>query len=150
MDLLLIGFCVRCVVCAWHAVEKKKGEKGVVLDGAKKDKKVATLDEQLKARNRDLSMTKMKSTLFTGVLLLGVFAMLNNLFEGTVVAKLPFEPFSLMRSMSHRGLSGSDPTDCSFLLIYILSQMSLRAHITKFLGFTPVSSGPSLFNPPTQ
>lgn len=33
--------------------------------------------------NRDMSMTKMKSTMFVGVILLGVFGLLNHLFEGS-------------------------------------------------------------------
>lgn len=34
-------------------------------------------------------------------------------FKGIVVAKLPFVPFGLVQSISHRGLEGDDPTDCS-------------------------------------
>jgi uncharacterized membrane protein (DUF106 family) len=155
MHQLLICACVTLrmysalCVCA---VDKKKLDH---VDAGSSDakvvaKKLNALDEQLKARNRDMSMTKMKSTVFVGVILLGVFALLNNLFEGVTVAKLPFEPFSLMRSMSHRGLSGSDPTDASMIFIYVLCQLSIRANIQKYLGFTPANAGPSLFQPPSQ
>lgn len=34
-------------------------------------------------------------------------------FSGVVAAKLPFVPFSLIQKISHRGLEGDDPTDCS-------------------------------------
>lgn len=34
-------------------------------------------------------------------------------FAGYVVAKLPFVPFSLLQKITHRGLPGDDPTDCS-------------------------------------
>ena len=47
-------------------------------------------------------------------------------FDGRVVAKLPFEPFSLLRGISHRNLMGSDATDCSFIFLYILCTMSIR------------------------
>lgn len=47
-------------------------------------------------------------------------------FDGHVVAKLPFEPFSLIQGLSHRNLMGSDVTDCSFIFLYILCTMSIR------------------------
>ena len=43
-----------------------------------------------------------------------------------MVAKLPFEPFALLRGISHRNLMGSDFTDCSFIFLYILCTMSIR------------------------
>jgi hypothetical protein len=51
-----------------------------------------------------------------------------------VVAKLPFEPFSLMRGMTHRNIIGNDWTDCSMIFIYVLSNVSLRPIIQKVLG----------------
>lgn len=36
-------------------------------------------------------------------------------FAGVVVAKLPFVPYSLIQRISHRGLDGDDPTDCSMV-----------------------------------
>ena len=47
-------------------------------------------------------------------------------FDGKVVAKLPFEPITLLRGISHRNLMGSDYTDCSFIFLYILCTMSVR------------------------
>ncbi|CAF4542582.1 unnamed protein product, partial [Rotaria magnacalcarata] len=47
---------------------------------------------------------------FTFMALLGMF---NSIFEGRVVAKLPFEPILWIRGLSHRNLSGDDFTDCS-------------------------------------
>lgn len=47
-------------------------------------------------------------------------------FDGHVVAKLPFQPFSLIQGLSHRNLMGSDVTDCSFIFLYILCTMSIR------------------------
>ena len=36
-------------------------------------------------------------------------------YGGRIVAKLPFEPFSLLRSLSQRGLKGPAITDCAFV-----------------------------------
>ena len=57
-----------------------------------------------------------------------------------VVAKLPFEPFGLLSSMTHRGILSNDKTDCSFIFLYILSNIVLRPIIQKILGFAPPRS----------
>lgn len=70
------------------------------------------------------------------------------------MAKLPFEPISWVRGISHRNLNGEDYTDCSFLFMYILSTMSIRQNLQKFLGVETSRAvsklGNSLFMPPTQ
>eukprot|EP00731_Ephydatia_muelleri_P024853 Em0016g1124a len=63
--------------------------------------------------------------------------MFNTIFDGRVVAKLPFEPFGIVQSVSHRNLMGKDITDCSFLFLYILCTMSIRENVQKLLGFGP-------------
>lgn len=51
-------------------------------------------------------------------------------FAGVVVAKLPFEPFSLVQKISHRQLEGEDPTDCSVVrrayLVYRMCMHGVR------------------------
>ena len=53
-----------------------------------------------------------------------------------------FQPFGFIQSMSLRGIDGikDDIRDCSFLPLYILSNMGLKPVITKLLGFTPPRS----------
>jgi len=63
--------------------------------------------------------------------------MFNNIFDGKVVAKLPFTPIPLVQGLSHRNLLGDDFTDCSFIFLYILCTMSIRQNIQKVLGFAP-------------
>ena len=47
-------------------------------------------------------------------------------FDGRVVARLPFEPISFIRGLSHRNLVGDDYRQCSFIFLYILCTMSIR------------------------
>ena len=74
-------------------------------------------------------------------------------FEGRVVAKLPFEPITLIRGISHRNLNGEDYTDCSFLFMYILCTMSIRQNLQKILGVEPSRAvgklGNGFFTPPS-
>jgi len=117
-------------------LEKKKENASEGIDkGAKK--KLERQEEKLKTNNRDLSFVKMKSMLVIGFTFTALLSMFNSIFDGRVVAKLPFTPISWIQGVSHRNLPGSDYTDCSFIFIYILCTMSIRQNIQKVLGFAP-------------
>jgi len=117
-------------------LEKKKDLHGDTADRQQK-KKIEREEERLKVNNRDLSLVKMKSMLAIGFAFTALLSMFNSIFEGRVVAKLPFVPISWLHGISHRNLLGDDFTDCSFLFLYILSTMSIRQNIQKLLGFAP-------------
>ena len=74
-----------------------------------KTKKIDRVETSLKESSRDLSLFKFKSGGVVALVLFVVFGLLNSLFEGKVVAKLPFKPFGLVMKMSHRGLQGTTP-----------------------------------------
>ena len=57
-------------------------------------------------------------------------------FDTIVVAKLPFIPFGFFTALSHRNIPGTDLTDCSYVFLYAMSSMALKANLTKALGFT--------------
>jgi len=90
----------------------------------------------------------------TGIILLfGVFflSLFNSIYQGIVVAKLPFEPVSFMIGMTHRGILSNDNTDCSFIFLYILSNFVMRPILQKVLGFAPPRSAnqfSNFFTPP--
>ncbi|OWK05027.1 hypothetical protein Celaphus_00001740 [Cervus elaphus hippelaphus] len=94
-------------------------------------------EEKLKNNNRDLSMVRMKSMFAIGFCFTALMGMFNSIFDGRVVAKLPFTPLSYIQGLSHRNLLGDDTTDCSFIFLYILCTMSIRQNIQKILGLAP-------------
>ncbi|EGD77474.1 hypothetical protein PTSG_12755 [Salpingoeca rosetta] len=125
---------------AAEKVEKHKQEPDF-HDGAfvdkKKQKKFEQDESQMKSLNQELTMLKFKSNLVIGlsfIVLMGVF---NSIFEGVVVARLPFEPFSLLRNVTHRNLPGEDYTECAFIFLYITCTMAIRQNLQKALGVTP-------------
>lgn len=120
-------------------LEKKKeahGEGSAALDRTAK-KKMERDEERLKNSNRDLMLVKMKSMIGLGFAFTSLLSMFNSIFEGRVVAKLPFTPISYVQFLSHRNLNGDDNTDCSFIFLYILCTLSIRQNIQKALGFAP-------------
>ncbi|XP_051148963.1 uncharacterized protein LOC127263786 [Andrographis paniculata] len=121
-----------------------------VLKKSSKTKKIDRVETSLKESSRDLSMFKFKSGAVVALVLFMVFGLLNSLFEGKVVAKIPFVPIRLVQKMSHRGLPGDDMTDCSMAFLYLLCSISIRTNLQKFLGFAPPrgAAGASLFPMP--
>ncbi|KAK6941951.1 Integral membrane protein EMC3/TMCO1-like [Dillenia turbinata] len=117
-----------------------------------KTKKMDRVETSLKESSRDLFFFKFKSGAVVAIVLIVVFGLLNSLFEGKPVAKLPFTPIWIVKSMSHRGLQGSDLTDCSMAFLYFLCSISIRTNLQKFLGFAPPrgAANPGLFPMPDQ
>uniref|UniRef100_A0A0E0D5U4 Calcium load-activated calcium channel n=1 Tax=Oryza meridionalis TaxID=40149 RepID=A0A0E0D5U4_9ORYZ len=115
-------------------------------------KKMDRVETSLKDAARELSLSKLKSGAVVAAVLFVVFGLLNSLFEGRAVAKLPFAPVPLVQRMSHRGVPGNDPTDCSMVFLYFLCSISIRTNLQKLLGFAPpraaAAAGGGLFPMP--
>ncbi|XP_018809718.1 calcium load-activated calcium channel-like [Juglans regia] len=118
-------------------LETMKTESSAKIAKKSKTKKMDRVETSLKESSRDLSLFKFKSGAVVALVLFVVFGLLNSLFEGKVVAKLPFAPFRIVMKMSHRGLHGDDATDCSMAFLYFLCSISIRTNLQKFLGFSP-------------
>eukprot|EP01121_Diplochlamys_sp_Union-15-3_P018409 TRINITY_DN6686_c0_g1_i1.p1 TRINITY_DN6686_c0_g1~~TRINITY_DN6686_c0_g1_i1.p1 ORF type:complete len:178 (-),score=12.59 TRINITY_DN6686_c0_g1_i1:13-546(-) len=109
-------------------------------------KKLKTLQDELQSVGRSLSFYKLKSDVFIfSGFTLAFISTLNSLFEGKVVAKLPFEPFYWFHGLTHRGLRGNDFTDCSMIFLYVVCSIAFRANLQKVFGTTPPST-PSFFS----
>ncbi|VDO67535.1 unnamed protein product, partial [Haemonchus placei] len=117
-------------------LEKKKQEVGEVVDKNAK-KRLERDEERLKATNRDMSMFKMKSMFAIGLAFTALLSTFNSIFDGRVVARLPFVPIGFLQGLSHRNLVGDDMRDCSFIFLYILCTMTIRQNLQKALGFAP-------------
>ncbi|XP_040264011.1 calcium load-activated calcium channel isoform X2 [Bufo bufo] len=134
-------------------LEKKK-EAITESAGRTQKKKIERQEEKLKNNNRDLSMVRMKSMFAIGFCFTALMGMFNSIFDGRVVAKLPFVPLSYIQGLSHRNLLGEDYTDCSFIFLYILCTMSIRQVSKKMLGLALLGRLPSraggFLGPPPQ
>ncbi|XP_062515425.1 calcium load-activated calcium channel-like [Corticium candelabrum] len=131
---------------------KKEAVTDISKQGGQK-RKLEKAEERLKTNNRDLSLVKMKSMVAISFTFMALMGMFNTLFDGRIVAKLPFEPISLLQGLSHRNLMGSDYTDCSFIFLYILCTMSIRQNVQKAFGNAPSRAASKLagglFQPPS-
>ncbi|ELR24988.1 transmembrane and coiled-coil domains 1 family protein [Acanthamoeba castellanii str. Neff] len=112
-------------------LEKKKDGPQSIDKKKSRDKRIVQYEQQLQEANRELTQSKMKSMFVIGITLVSLFGVINSSFGGLVVARLPFEPMPLVRSISHRGLLGVDYYECSAAFIYALCSMSLRTSVQK-------------------
>jgi len=115
-------------------------------------KKMEREEEKLKTNTRDLSLFKMRSMLAIGIVFTALLSIFNSIFDGRIVAKLPFVPIGFLQGISHRNLPGTDYSDCSFIFLYILCTMAIRQNVQKLLGFAPsrqvAKQSGNLFGPP--
>jgi len=136
-------------------LEKRKETTGESVIIKNQKKKLEREEEKLKTNTRDLSMVKMKSMFAIGIAFTALLSIFNSIFDGRIVAKLPFVPISFLQGISHRNLPGTDYTDCSFIFLYILCTMAIRQNVQKLLGFAPSravskQSGSMFGQPPTK
>ena len=108
----------------------------------KAKKEMATLTKRVRGATPKLNGLRFKTNFIMPFVFMAIFGVLGSSYDGIIVAKLPFEPFSFIRGMTGRGLTGiaEDDFDCSFLPLYVLGNMGLKPLITKLLGFTPPRS----------
>lgn len=130
-------------------LEKSKDSVVDVTKQKSKGKKVQRQEENLKNSNTSMTYVKMKSFFAVGFTMVTIFGLLNSHFDGRVVAKLPFQPLSLISGITHRNLLGKDLTDCAMVFVYILCSMSFRSNIQKLLGFAPPKGASNLSLFPT-
>lgn len=129
-------------------VEKKRSIHVIQAQNKSHEKKLNSVEEQLKSLNRELTWKNMKSNVIIGIFMLLFINFVGTQFQGIVVAKLPFTPFSLIQGITHRNIAGTDMTDCSYLFIYILSAFLFRTNIKKVMGCEVNAPAQSLFEPP--
>ena len=97
-------------------------------------------EENYKSCHRELGALKGRFTLATGVSMMLIMYLTNNFFYGKIIGTMPFEPYSLVSNMSHRGLYGDNMSEVSMVFIYIITQMAFRGSLAKLTG----SEGPRL------
>ncbi|CAI9100962.1 OLC1v1038153C1 [Oldenlandia corymbosa var. corymbosa] len=102
-----------------------------------KKSKIRKIEMAIIGSSRGLYLFKLKSGAIVISVLVMNYGVMNSLFEGKPVAKLPFVPFQIVQRMSRTGLSGDDMTDCSMFFLYFLCSFWIRTNLQKLLGFSP-------------
>jgi len=115
----------------------RKKDKEKDTNKSKMDKRLVMLEKEVEATNRDLTIFKMRANMATAVVLMLTFWSLKSNYEGVVLARLPFEPFAIVRGLSHRGLEGEDMRECGVIFVYVLCCMTIKPNLQRALGHMP-------------
>jgi hypothetical protein len=99
------------------------------------EKKIAQTEAQLKGLSQQMTFSSLKSNVLIGLIMIGAINTIGTYFQGSVVAILPFEPFYLIRGMTHRNIPGEDYTQSAYLPIYIIFTFIWRSNLKKIFGF---------------
>jgi hypothetical protein len=54
-------------------------------------------------------------------------------FDGVIVGRLPFEPFTFLQGLTHRNLPGTDMRDCSSHVVFALGMVTARAVLNRWM-----------------
>ena len=112
-------------------LERKKEAHGEATLDKKEKRKMEREEERLKSTNRDLMMVKMKSMFAIGFAFTSLLSMFNSIFDGKVVAKLPFTPISWLQGLSHRNILGK--RDREFLPMKLKESRKSKKTLFKFI-----------------
>ena len=130
-------------LCPPAQSKRLEKEKEVPVKGGAKNKNLVRIEKELARENRDMAFHRMKSSVAAGILHALVFSYIYHKYDGQPVARLPFEPFTFIRQISHRNLPGNDYRECSVVFFYMLCSLCLRPLLQRAHGFAP-SNNPSL------
>jgi len=75
------------------------------------------LEKDISKENTVLTGLRMRSTIWMLALNIGVWWLLSSIFNNMALLRLPFEPFSFIQGMTHRGVPGDDPTEAGFTFV---------------------------------
>lgn len=104
---------------------------------SKVNRKEKRLEDNLKTSSRDLTAMRFKLGFIMSAALLILFNVVSTAWDGHVIAKLPFSPPAFMQKITHRGLLGTDPTDCSAVFVYAMALAYFKANVAKLTGWGP-------------
>ncbi|KAF6266579.1 integral membrane protein DUF106-domain-containing protein [Scenedesmus sp. NREL 46B-D3] len=117
----------------------KQGSSGGATAAAassKANKKEKRIEDNMKSSSKEMGSARMKANVFTGICMMLVLNLVTARWAGVVVGKLPFSPPSMLQAITHRGLGGSEATDCSAAFVYTMSFAFFKQNVGKALGFT--------------
>ncbi|KAI9502190.1 hypothetical protein GGI25_003357 [Coemansia spiralis] len=114
---------------------KLEGEKQTIGgNGKHRQRRIESLEALLSDARNKASGLQLRSMLVVGVMQLLSVYIVNSLYSGKVVATLPFEPISMFRSLTHRGLPEDSPSNaCSATFVFVLGGLVFKALLDRLL-----------------
>ncbi|KAJ1642065.1 Calcium load-activated calcium channel [Coemansia erecta] len=101
-------------------------------NGKNKQRRIESIEAQLSTARAKASSLQLRSMLVVAVVQLGSIYLVNLMFSGVSVARLPFEPLGMFRGLIQRGLPEGSPDDaCSATFVFVLGGLVFKAAIDR-------------------
>eukprot|EP00762_Andalucia_godoyi_P007705 ANDGO_07976.mRNA.1 Transmembrane and coiled-coil domain-containing protein 1 homolog len=111
----------------------------------KYERRIADYEARIKHENQQQASLRMGTMLLTPVILIATMSVINSMYDGYVVARLPFVPFGFFQGITHRGLLGTDFTECSATYLYIVAALTWRPNWQKVFNVAKYQSNSMFF-----
>jgi hypothetical protein len=96
--------------------------------------RLADVEKELTERQQALMGFSTRAQLIIAAINIASLWIVGSLFDGVLVARLPFQPIAWFSGMTHRTLNGTDFTDAGYLMFFVLASMASRPFVTKIMG----------------
>ncbi|KAJ2510409.1 Calcium load-activated calcium channel [Coemansia sp. RSA 1939] len=115
-------------------LEEEKQVVGGSGSGKHRQRRIESLEAMLSAARSKAGGLQLRSTIMVGVMQLLFIYVVNLVFRGQIVATLPFEPLSMFRSLTHRGLPEDSPSNaCSATFVFVLGGLVFKSMLDRCL-----------------
>ncbi|KAJ1843740.1 hypothetical protein LPJ73_005389 [Coemansia sp. RSA 2703] len=108
--------------------------RSTVGNSKNRQRRIDGIEATLSTARSKASSQQLRSMVVVAVVQLASIYLVNQLFSGRSVARLPFEPLKIFQSLTQRGLpEGSDVTACSATFVFVLGGLAFKAIIDRCL-----------------
>jgi calcium load-activated calcium channel len=104
------------------------------------ERNIIRLEQEVKEATAAMNGMKTRATIATSIGFFMLYRNVSSSYTGVVVAQLPFLPFEILSTLTHRGLESENVRDCGFSFIYTLTTMAFKQNVPKLMGFAPPRS----------
>ncbi|KAJ1887412.1 hypothetical protein LPJ66_009132 [Kickxella alabastrina] len=110
--------------------EEKSSTSG---NGKNRQRRIESIEAQLSAARSKASSLQMRNMFVVAVIQLGSVYLINWLYSGKSVGRLPFEPLKVFHSLTQRGLPEGSPSDaCSATFVFVLGGLMFKALLDRY------------------
>ncbi|KAJ2460362.1 Calcium load-activated calcium channel [Coemansia sp. RSA 2424] len=103
-------------------------------NGKHRQRRIDSIEAQLSAARSKASSLQLRNMLLVALIQLVSVYQIGAIYGGVAVGTLPFEPLSMFRSLTHRGLPEDSPNNaCSATFIFVLGGLMFKALIDRYL-----------------
>lgn len=104
-------------------------------DNEKTAKKKKRVQETIDSATKRIQILSMRYYFISYGLLFIMNRMIRSQFNGKIMARIPFEPFGLIASITHNGIENEDKQDANFQFIYWLGTTLFKEVLNRWFGF---------------